>query len=84
MKMLLGMEVHFSLGHIVLDGTQLPAKWVQQPALFGPSQVLLSSCTQWAMLKGRLEIFATFSVTKCKATWLKFHQILLVILLVTQ
>ena len=37
-----------------------------------------------AMLKGRSEIFATFSVTQCKATWLKFHQILLVILLVTQ
>jgi len=54
MKMLLGTEVDFTQGHIVLDGVPAPAKVAQQPLpLFladvycghgRPSHLLLSSC----------------------------------------
>ena len=53
MKTPLGTEVDLGPGHIVLDGSQLCAKRVQQPLIFSarvycghgrPSQLLLSSC----------------------------------------
>ena len=35
-KIKLGMQVGLGLGHIVLDGTQLPCPKVAQPPIFGP------------------------------------------------
>jgi len=34
--MKLGMEVGLGIGHIVLDGTQLPPKKAHSPPFFGP------------------------------------------------